>query len=240
VTYTVNVSNGGPDTAENVVLTDNLPTGVSFVSVTPGAPDCTESSGVVTCDLGAIASGASVDVEIVVTTTTDGTITNIASVESDTSDPNTGNNSASEDTTVNPGAPIGIIVDNADPEFSTEGQWRTRSSAGLLQYGSDFLCSLAGDGANRAIFAPNVPSSASYEVLVWWVKCPACATNAPYTINHAGGSTTVPVDQSDRERAGQWNSLGEYTFVAGTSCNIVLTNDADGRVVADAVRLVPQ
>jgi len=50
VTYTVTVSNNGPDTAENVVLTDDLPTGVNFVSAAPAA-DCSELAGTVTCDL---------------------------------------------------------------------------------------------------------------------------------------------------------------------------------------------
>ena len=240
VTYTVNVSNNGPDTAENVVLTDNLPGGVTFVSATPEQGVCNEAGGVVTCDLDGIANGASVEVVIVVNTTTDGTITNNASATSDTFDPDTGNNSASEDTTVNPSTPpTEIIIDNLDPEFSTEGNWSTHSSETLLQYGSDFAWAQPGTGANRAIFTPDIAASGEYEVYVWWVRCWTCASDAPYIVNYAGGSTTIRVDQGDRDRAGQWNSIGVFTFNAGTSGSIVLTNDAGGRVVADAVRLVP-
>ena len=241
VTYRVDVSNNGPDTAESVVLTDNLPGGVTFVSATPEQGVCSESGGVVTCDLDDIASGASVEMVIVVNTTSYGTITNNASVSAATADPNGANNSDSEETTVNSsGPPTEIIIDNLDTGFSTEGSWSTYSNDALLHYGSDFAWARSGTGTDRAIFTPNIPTSGDYEVFVWWVRCWTCATNAPYTVNHADGSTTIPVDLSDRDRAGQWNSIGVFTFDAGTSCSIVLTDDADGRVVADAVRLVPQ
>jgi uncharacterized repeat protein (TIGR01451 family) len=112
VTYTVVVSNGGPDAAQNVVLTDTLPGGVTFVSATPDQGSCSESGGTVTCNLGNIASGASVNIVIVVTTTTDGTLTNTASVVSDTTDPSPGNNSTTESTTVNaPGVPPSAVDD---------------------------------------------------------------------------------------------------------------------------------
>lgn len=102
VTYTVTVINNGPDTAENVVLTDTLPAGVTYVSAIPSQGTCGEAGGVVTGNLGNIASGASVHVVIIVITISDGVITNNAYATSDTPDPDTGNNSASEDTTVDP------------------------------------------------------------------------------------------------------------------------------------------
>ncbi|MDH3598539.1 MAG: DUF11 domain-containing protein [Candidatus Tectomicrobia bacterium] len=102
VTYTVVVSNAGPDAAQNVVLTDTLPAGVTFASAAPDQGTCNELGGVVTYDLGAIPNGGSVNLIIVVTTTTEGALTNTASVASETTDPNAANNSASETTTVNP------------------------------------------------------------------------------------------------------------------------------------------
>ena len=136
--------------------------------------------------------------------------------------------------------PVEIIIDNLDAEFSTEGSWSTYSSTSALHYDSDCVYAPAGDGANQAIFTPNIPTFGEYEVFVWWVRCWVCATNAPYTVNHTGDPTTVTVNQNDRDRAGQWNSIGTFTFNAGTSGSIVLTNNADGRVVADAIRLVPE
>ncbi|MCB0210499.1 MAG: DUF11 domain-containing protein [Anaerolineae bacterium] len=117
VTYTVTVSNDGPDQADNVVMTDTLPADVNFASATAG---CTESAGVVICTLGSIVSGDNAAVTIVVTTTVDGVITNDASVSSDTADPDSANNSTSEDTTVDPeAAPQANLTisktDDADP-----------------------------------------------------------------------------------------------------------------------------
>lgn len=99
VTYTATVTNGGPDTAENVVFTNTLPGGVTYVSASPG---CSESSGTVTCNLGSMINGATTDVDVVITTTADGTLSSNASVTSDNDDPNNGNNAALEQTMVNP------------------------------------------------------------------------------------------------------------------------------------------
>jgi uncharacterized repeat protein (TIGR01451 family) len=101
IVYTVTVTNLGPDAAEEVVVTDDLPGGVTYVSATPGQGSCEEAGGVVTCELGEMANGASVDVEIVVETVTYGTLTNGVSVSASTYDPEEGNNGDSEETTVN-------------------------------------------------------------------------------------------------------------------------------------------
>ncbi|MCQ3978822.1 MAG: hypothetical protein DPW09_35815 [Anaerolineae bacterium] len=100
VTYTVTVTNNGPDAATGVVLTDNLPAGVTFVSATPSQGSCAEIAGVVGCDLGDLSNGGNTTVTIIITSTAAGTITNTASATADTTDPNPDDNSDSEDTTV--------------------------------------------------------------------------------------------------------------------------------------------
>ena len=100
LTYRVTVKNLGPGLATSVTLIDQLPSGVSFVSATPGTGTCAEAAGVVSCDLGSIARRARVGVKIIVRTTTPGTLTNTAHVTANESDPNTTNNTDAETTTV--------------------------------------------------------------------------------------------------------------------------------------------
>jgi hypothetical protein len=53
------------------------------------------------------------------------------------------------------------------------------------------------------------------------------ASNAPYTINHTNGTTTIRVDQ--RSHGGQWITLGAFTFTAGQPATIELS-DAGRRI----------
>jgi uncharacterized repeat protein (TIGR01451 family) len=99
-TYTVSVTNDGPDLAAGVLVTDDLPESVSFVSATPSQGSCGTTGLKVNCDLGVLASGGSATVDIVVKPRQAGTITNTATVTSLASDPNPANDSDSVDTSV--------------------------------------------------------------------------------------------------------------------------------------------
>jgi uncharacterized repeat protein (TIGR01451 family) len=59
VTYTLTVTNKGPDTATNVQLADPAPAGVRYISVVPGSPTCTVTPAMLTCSLGTIEVGQS-------------------------------------------------------------------------------------------------------------------------------------------------------------------------------------
>jgi uncharacterized repeat protein (TIGR01451 family) len=102
LTYTLTVNNAGEGDASGVTLTDTLPVSVNFVSVTTSQGSCGEAVGVVTCNLGDLASGANAIVTLVVKPTATGTLTNNVTVESAETDENPGNNSDTEQTTVNP------------------------------------------------------------------------------------------------------------------------------------------
>lgn len=99
LTYTITITNGGPNAALGVVMTDALPAGTSFVSAIPTQGTCSGSS-TVTCNVGTLANGASTTIMIVVNTTAAGVLTNSATVVSDIADLNTANNSATTTTVV--------------------------------------------------------------------------------------------------------------------------------------------
>jgi len=101
LTYTVRVRNLGPQTAPNVVVTNVLSTGVTFVSATHAkgthtAPQVGET-GTVTWYLGDLLDQGNETTDIKVTVRIKGktTITNKADVASDAVDPNPANNTAS-------------------------------------------------------------------------------------------------------------------------------------------------
>jgi uncharacterized repeat protein (TIGR01451 family) len=115
LTYTLNVSNAGPDPATNVVLTDVLPAGMTFVSATPSQGTCTGTATVV-CNLGMIAVGSGASVVIDVTPTSAGMFTNMASVAGAEGDPNPADNSAMATTTVMAFADLSVSkADSPDP-----------------------------------------------------------------------------------------------------------------------------
>jgi len=130
-TYTMTISNTGPDVANSATLTDTLPANVTFVSLTQTAGPtfgCTSpvvgAGGTVTCLNAALAAGASASFTLVVAISTnaaDGsTLTNTASVTTTTPDSNSLNDSSPATATVVNKADL--VMSKAGPTNVTAGQ----------------------------------------------------------------------------------------------------------------------
>lgn len=119
LTYSITVTNNGPDDATNVLLVDTLPAEVTFDTATPSAGDCdpVATLGEVECRLGNLASGNNMTVTVVVTpdTVEEATsITNTVTVSAAEEDPNLENNTASASSTVNPpGADMSVSISSS-------------------------------------------------------------------------------------------------------------------------------
>ena len=105
--YALAVSNGGPQPADGVAVTDTLPNRVDFVSVTASQGTCTlQGSKRVNCELGSIAAGEGASIDILVKAMKAGTVSNTAEVSAATGDdPTPGNDTDTEATVIQePGA----------------------------------------------------------------------------------------------------------------------------------------
>lgn len=101
VTYTLNVTNLGPATANIIALTNTMPPGVTFISASP-AGYILNGRSVAYANLGNLGNGAQLTATIVVRPDVGGTITNVATVASAVADPAKLNNTASVKTVVEP------------------------------------------------------------------------------------------------------------------------------------------
>lgn len=115
VSFTITVRNAGPSDATGVVIDDQLPAGLNFVSATASVGNYDEDAG--TWTLGALANGAEATLSVVASVGMPGELTNTAVVAtSDQHDPNPANDSAG--VTINgQAADIQILktVDNTNP-----------------------------------------------------------------------------------------------------------------------------
>jgi uncharacterized repeat protein (TIGR01451 family) len=84
LTYAITATNTGTKTAMNMSLTDTLPSGESFVSAKPSS--CSQSGGVVTCNVGKLTVGAKFTATIVVNKRS-GSLLNQAAVSFDPDNP---------------------------------------------------------------------------------------------------------------------------------------------------------
>ena len=135
--------------------------------------------------------------------------------------------------------PNGEVVDQGDSGFAMVGSWTASTSASDGKYyGADWLWIAAGTGANTLTWTPDVPASGSYEIYASWTADNAHATNATYRITHAGGSTDITVDQTWAYGKNRWNLLGTYSLDPAQGHKVELSDDGNGKLSGDAIKVV--
>ena len=114
--YTLVITNTGPSTATNIIVTDNVPACFSTPEYSTNA-GLTWNPWTSSVNIGSLASGLSSTVLLRGTVCTNGTssITNTATVSSDTDDPNLSNNTSTTTTNITPVSDL-AITKQTNPE----------------------------------------------------------------------------------------------------------------------------
>ena len=135
--------------------------------------------------------------------------------------------------TPNPGE---TIVDDADTTRVTlTGSWNVNTSG--QRYGlTQRLDGNSGKGQKSVVFSAPLPAG-RFEVFTRWTAGANRSTTTPVLVEHAGGISTVVVNQSIN--GGRWMSLGTFNFNNPEAVHVTISNaNTTGIVVADAVRFV--
>jgi uncharacterized delta-60 repeat protein/uncharacterized repeat protein (TIGR01451 family) len=94
LTYVVTLTNFGPATASNVVVSDVLPPGVDYVGYSASQGALTTNAGVASWNVGTLARDGAATLSLVLRPTLVGVFTNTVTVAASTFDPNPDNNAA--------------------------------------------------------------------------------------------------------------------------------------------------
>jgi PKD repeat protein len=156
-----------------------------------------------------------------------------------------GNASASSETlrvktAADPQAPFELIMDNADSEgVEITGEW-VEATFTSGYYGTNYIHNNnEGRGAKSVRFTPDIPVLSLVTVEMRYPAGSNRAGSVPVDIIHAGGISTVTVNQKDTSPGNHntWVSLGSYLFNAGeTNSVLIRTDSTNGSVMVDAVR----
>ncbi len=178
-TYLITVTNSGPGSAANVVLSDPFPSGaspsitVNSASITQGS--CITVSNTVTCNIGTMASGATAVATIAVTVNAVGSLSQTAIITSTSTDPNSANNSST--LTLN-SSYADAIIDHLSVTSVAAGT----SNLPIVVVGLGFL-----QGITTVSFSPALPNGTP-QPAVTFLTNQACGAGT----NCVGLSFTIP------------------------------------------------
>ncbi len=251
ITYTLSVTNNGPDEATSLTLLDILPANTTFVSIsvpagwTPNTPDV-GSGGAVIVTSPSLANGANATIQLTVqvaaTTPLDTVISNSATVSSQVEDGNPDNNTDGEQTTVQ-------IASTADLEVTKTDSPDPVVAGTNLTYSITVRNTGAADAENVQ-FSDVVPTGTTFVSLVqntgaaFSLSLPAVggigtATGAIATLA-AGAEATFTAVVNVGASVADGATISNTTTVVTTSAeaNVLNNSDTETTTVAAQADLV--
>lgn len=172
--YDLTVTNLGSNPAENVVVIDTLPNGVTHLSNTAS---CVQApAGTLTCNLGNIAAGTSrtftIQVNVRSTAILDGitTLINQAQVSSLTGDTNPANNIAEAST---------VVIERADVQVIKVCKPDRQAPSGSTAHCEIHVDNLGPSAARAVVLVDDITSNQPFSVTAIVVAAPATCTPGP-------------------------------------------------------------
>jgi uncharacterized repeat protein (TIGR01451 family) len=138
LSYTLQVTNAGPDSATGVTLTDSLPATGNLISVQTSQGSYSQAGNTLTFQLGTLTAGASATISVVVVPTSPGAITNRAVLSSAETEPE----EVSLDTAVLSSVPVLNVTMVSVPDLVRVGAVLTYSIA-LINQGPGVITGLS-------------------------------------------------------------------------------------------------
>ena len=238
VTFTLTVTNLGPDTASNVTVTDALPAGLSFISANSTLGTPVNNAGIVTCALGNMSNNANATITIQTAATTSGLKTNSASVASATLDPNNANNTRSMTVAVNsiptiagltnsltlenmPLGPLAFTVGDAETPASSLTLTLACSDTNLVPLANIIL---GGGGTNRTLTITPATNQSGSATITITVSDGQAAASDSFVLTVVPQLVITAINVSNDVVTVTWNSLTGQVYRLEYLTNLDNTN----------------
>ncbi|HEV7240655.1 MAG TPA: hypothetical protein VGQ36_15560 [Thermoanaerobaculia bacterium] len=224
--YTIVLTNNGPDAATSVEMEDVLPSSLLFRSISaPAGFSCVTpavgATGTITCTAASLANGASATFTLVVeVAASSGAISNTASGSSATTDPNGGNSSSTSS---------GVIAGpaQADLELTKTTTSTTATPGGTLNY-TITVTNAGPSPATTVVVTDTLP--AGLTLISATPSQGTCNASSPVTCNLGtilnGGSATIALST-------------QVTATSGTITNSASVTSTEGDTDASSAPPIP-
>jgi uncharacterized repeat protein (TIGR01451 family)/CSLREA domain-containing protein len=223
VTYTITVSNAGPDTPSSVVVTDNLPASLSFVSCSaPAGVVCGGSGNNRTITFGPLApntsQAASLVAKVSCSVANGAFVNNTATVSSASDDPQPGNNSSIATVSVSNPPPSLAPVSDVFSSAGGTGQvgltlpsgcgWTAASNAGFVTISGN--SSGTGNGIVAYVVAENTSAGSRTGTMT--------IAGQTFTVTQSGTGCAYSISPPNASISGS-GGAGSVSVTAGAGCS---------------------